>query len=360
MDRIPLKAVEREILGKKVARLRRDGLIPAHVFGNKIETEHVSVNTLEFKKVFSAEFISSGREFVTEKARGRVLIYNGFSSSPQALVQNTRFLTDSGLLYRLAKATVIPGAKIENGKIVPQSVEVELAADQAGEDSNVPHEVTLRIPGFQGSPKYEGFYARAPAGFTGGFKGEASVVTAQDLKKSQEEVSKNAFDELQKDLLIKVPPDFKFLETMREIEILKVSAPRVNYQAEKFRVEVEARARAIVFREGDFLSLLAELILKDESGKKFMVGSQKFNYYVRNIDFNKGRVEASLSGDIKASSMVNTESLGGEILGKKEGSLVEFLKGQGSLASFRISFFPPWTSRVPTSREKVKLVVEDP
>ena len=53
MDRIPLKAVEREILGKKVARLRRDGLIPAHVFGNKIETEHVSVNTLEFKKVYS-------------------------------------------------------------------------------------------------------------------------------------------------------------------------------------------------------------------------------------------------------------------------------------------------------------------
>ncbi len=53
MNRIPLKATEREILGKKVARLRRDGFIPAHVYGNKVETEHVSVSALDFKKVYN-------------------------------------------------------------------------------------------------------------------------------------------------------------------------------------------------------------------------------------------------------------------------------------------------------------------
>lgn len=52
MNRIPLQAQEREILGKKVKKLRRDGFIPAHVFGNKIETEHVTVNALDFKKVY--------------------------------------------------------------------------------------------------------------------------------------------------------------------------------------------------------------------------------------------------------------------------------------------------------------------
>lgn len=52
MQRIPLKAQEREVLGKKVRFLRREGLIPAHVFGNKVETEHVSVKLQEFLKVF--------------------------------------------------------------------------------------------------------------------------------------------------------------------------------------------------------------------------------------------------------------------------------------------------------------------
>lgn len=52
MNRIPLKAQEREVLGKQVKKLRRDGIIPAHVFGNKVETEHVSIKLIDFIKVF--------------------------------------------------------------------------------------------------------------------------------------------------------------------------------------------------------------------------------------------------------------------------------------------------------------------
>lgn len=52
MDRIPLKAQEREVLGKKVKKLRDDGFLPAHVFGKGLETEHVTVSTKEFIEVF--------------------------------------------------------------------------------------------------------------------------------------------------------------------------------------------------------------------------------------------------------------------------------------------------------------------
>ena len=52
MEQTPLVAQNRTILGKKVKSLRREGLIPAHVFGNKIDTAHVQVNAKEFRKVF--------------------------------------------------------------------------------------------------------------------------------------------------------------------------------------------------------------------------------------------------------------------------------------------------------------------
>lgn len=52
MDKITLKAEERTILGKKVSRLRRDGILPGHVYGNKVATEHVSVRAIDFKKVY--------------------------------------------------------------------------------------------------------------------------------------------------------------------------------------------------------------------------------------------------------------------------------------------------------------------
>ena len=52
MDRIPLKATDRTVLGKKVKLLRKAGKIPAHVFGNIKEVEHVEINAIEFKRVF--------------------------------------------------------------------------------------------------------------------------------------------------------------------------------------------------------------------------------------------------------------------------------------------------------------------
>lgn len=51
MKRISLNAEKRIILGKQVSKLRKNGIIPGHVFGKKIETEHVSVKESDFIKV---------------------------------------------------------------------------------------------------------------------------------------------------------------------------------------------------------------------------------------------------------------------------------------------------------------------
>ena len=54
MDRISLNASERELLGKKVSRLRKQGSLPAHVFGKGIDSEHVSVDLKNFLQTFKA------------------------------------------------------------------------------------------------------------------------------------------------------------------------------------------------------------------------------------------------------------------------------------------------------------------
>lgn len=52
MDKLSLKARPRELLGRKVKQLRREGLIPGHVFGHNIKTVHVSVEEPELLKTF--------------------------------------------------------------------------------------------------------------------------------------------------------------------------------------------------------------------------------------------------------------------------------------------------------------------
>lgn len=52
MDRLSLQAEERSLLGKKVKNLRKDGKLPAHVFGKGLDSEVVAVNTSDFLKTF--------------------------------------------------------------------------------------------------------------------------------------------------------------------------------------------------------------------------------------------------------------------------------------------------------------------
>ncbi len=52
MEQIPLTAQKRTVIGRKVKQLRKEGIIPAHVFGHKVKTIHVQVKAGEFHKVF--------------------------------------------------------------------------------------------------------------------------------------------------------------------------------------------------------------------------------------------------------------------------------------------------------------------
>jgi len=53
MDRIELKVASREILGKRVKHLRRQGITPVHVFGHGIESLALQCDTKELERVLS-------------------------------------------------------------------------------------------------------------------------------------------------------------------------------------------------------------------------------------------------------------------------------------------------------------------
>jgi len=52
MAELTLVAKERKIFGRKVKTLRKEGLIPGHVFGHNVKTCHLSVDTKAFAKVY--------------------------------------------------------------------------------------------------------------------------------------------------------------------------------------------------------------------------------------------------------------------------------------------------------------------
>ena len=52
MKRQKLTAEERKIIGKKVRKLRKEGLLPANVYGKKIQSFSIQVNQKAFEALF--------------------------------------------------------------------------------------------------------------------------------------------------------------------------------------------------------------------------------------------------------------------------------------------------------------------
>ena len=53
MDKLELKITNREILGKKVKHLRRQGITPVHLFGHGIESLALQCDTVQIERVLS-------------------------------------------------------------------------------------------------------------------------------------------------------------------------------------------------------------------------------------------------------------------------------------------------------------------
>ena len=313
---------------------------------------------LELSKTVSDEFEATGTKTADFKAKGSVRIYNSFNTSPQTLIVRTRFLTDKGVLYRLPNEVVVPAAKREGTKLVAQFIEAEIVADVPGESGNISGEVKLLLPAFQGTPRYDGFYAIAPSGFSSGAHGERKVVTADDRKRASEAVTKRIYDELQKESTAKVPPDFTVVDELRSIDIVKVDVPSVDTVSDKFTASTDANARLIVFREDDVLSFLKGVTSGTDGNRDIIRDTVALTYTPRSGDYARGRADVILGGTVETRISIPEADIKEVIKGRGVSESRESLKSRADVTSSSVSVFPFWLFRIPTDVDKIRVRYE--
>lgn len=76
MNKLILKAEKRHITGRKVKKLRKDGILPANIYGKKVESLAVQVGMGDFQKVFKDAGETGLVELVVNGNKKPVLIHN--------------------------------------------------------------------------------------------------------------------------------------------------------------------------------------------------------------------------------------------------------------------------------------------
>ena len=318
---------------------------------------------IEAKKEISQEFQSSGKQTVENKARGVIRIYNNYSTSSQVLVATTRFISDSGRLFRLKERVVVPAATIGKGKLVASYIDAEVIADKAGEDYNIGPSV-FSIPGFAGTPKFTGFYGKSFTSMTGGFIGEKPQITKEDMDNASKSLTEQVLKEVKQNLVNQIPPGFVLADGASSEKILNVdNSAKVGDNLSSFTVKINAVSQGIIFKKSDIENLVRDYlnayIQKEPAlaagNKKIQEGSLKINYYVDRLDLAKGKL--FLNPVIKAMvfSDLNLDLFKTDLRGMGQKEISDFFNNQPEIDRVEVKLWPFWVRKIPNNVEKIKM-----
>lgn len=313
------------------------------------------------EKTYEGTYPASGKKYVDAYATGTVTITNALSSLPQMLIKNTRFADTNGKIFRITKNITVPGAKIEDGKILPSSIAVDVVADKPGDAYNIgPSDFT--IPGFRGTPKYSAFTGKSDSPFTGGFQGEATVATADDIHAGQEQASRELFLELKNVLEKKIPPgdEFVVLDGSRNILITNITGPKAGDAGEKIVMRASGTAEVLVFRKADLFSFLTGFLLSpNESAAILSEKSDIQNKDVR-FDSGKGRLVFTVSGTLTAVRTITEDVIKTAAISQSIAAVEQQLRNYKEIGGFQITSFPFWLRHAPANPAAIHITVGTP
>ena len=335
----------------------KDSIITEKTAVSDISKMSIPNQVFSQKKNVNLKFLATGKKQVEKKAVGKIMVYNSYSSDPQPLVENTRFMAPDGKLFRLVKTITVPGAKISEGKIMPSSIESEVIADKAGPDYNIGPVKLFTIPGFKGTPKYQAFYGESSESMAGGFVGEVAYPTDSDIKKAKLEAGKSLEEVLSAAILVQIPKDFKVLDGAKDFKIINQKVDESADENNQFGIFSEAQAAVIAFRENDLNDLLYKRA-KQEGGTDFDARSHTLEYGIIRADFTKGIMTFPIDFKAVLARHIDVEDLKSKIIGKSENDLKTIIFSLPGLKSATISLWPFWVKTVPNSLDEITVIVE--
>lgn len=304
------------------------------------------------------KFPATGTKAIERKAAGKMTIYNAYSSESQQLVANTRFQTADGKVFRLAKAITIPGAQIKDGKIAPSSIEADIVADKPGAEYNIDTIPKLTIPGFAGTPKFNGFYGEIKTPTTGGFVGEAKIATEADITKAKSEATRTLESSIRTLLASQIPADFKVLDGSSKFTITKQTIDDIGDSEGNFSVFTEGEVAVIAFKEADVLTLLINRVEAEEEFD-YQVKHEQLTYEVVDADDpHSGKMLVEVNYRAQLSRVIDQKSLLQNVRGQTEEGLKGIIAVIEGVEGAEVSFWPVWVRKVPQSLEKIELIVE--
>ncbi|MCK5122654.1 MAG: hypothetical protein KAQ87_00680 [Candidatus Pacebacteria bacterium] len=320
---------------------------------NKIPSERIDIISEE-----SGEYPATGKKHVTEKATGKITIYNECSTNMQPLKINTRFLSKDNRIFRIKKSVMIDGfTKPEENKI-PGKLVVEVVAEEPGENYNI-GKTSFTIPAYQGIWLYECLYARSENSMSGGIDKEVLYFSDSDYLTAKEKLVKIVKEKNENEFSDKMSDEYALLEYLEQNEEIKTKDDvKVGDIVDSFQMTVSVKTTALLVVKNNLSDLIDEKINSELSEEVELVEGSR-EYKVGEVSKNKNEeILIPVSVSQKSIAKINIDKIKEEIAGKDELELRKYFINIKGIKSTDVGFWPFWVKSIPLSPDKIKITID--
>lgn len=298
------------------------------------------------------EVSASGEKKVERKASGTIVVYNS-GTAEQKLVENTRFQTSEGLVYRISKAITVP-ARIGEGR--PGSIEAVVYADKEGGDYNIGLS-DFTLPGLAGTPKFQTIYARSKTPMSGGFVGMEKAVSEADLAQARATLESGLRTDLAALAAAQVPGDFTLVNSLSSV-VFEDLPQTAATSSGKVTVNLRGNLYGVMFKTTDLSMRLA--VGKTAIAEGDSVVIEDFSPLAITYTgtapadiLSAEAIDFTVSGQALVIWRTDEVALKGDLLGRRKSEISGILANYPAISSMSATIRPFWKSSFPDDGSKL-------
>lgn len=328
------------------------GVISEEYTATRDGSEDLTFQSISLNDTKEAAIEATGYKFVEEKASGIITVFNNHSAESQILIENTRFESPNGLIFRIPDRIVVPG--MEDGEA--GSIDVRVYAYESGDNYNIgPTQFT--IPGFEGTPQFESFYAVSNSSMRGGVSGEVPVVSDEDKESVLGNLEQEIREKLRDASLSEVPDNFilfpnaSFIDLSHSIEEGEGDIAKLLVRGELF---------GILFNKKEFADKIAEDVFPEFGESAEIVNWDDLSFSLNeSTKIYEGLEEFKfiIAGDIRIIKDIAKSDIINDLSGESRKATEDILIKHSGIREAEINISPFWLRSFPGNEDRIKINV---
>lgn len=320
--------------------------------GDDLSFELVVMTGEEMKMIPTGEV----KEY-NERATGQVVLYNVYGFEKQRLAIDTRLEGSNGKIYKIKTPTTVPGITSDG---LPGTVLVDIYASDIGEEYNS-EPIDFKIVGFEGSPKYDGFYGRSKGDISGGASGVKREVSNIDRIAASSELKQNLRSKLYDKVLGQIPEGYVFYEDAVSFSLDKEELHLGN--EDEAPLKITGTLYGLLLEEEELSEKIISKSFPEASLEDlYILGLRELSLSMDSdsLFWDTNEISFSLVGNLKAVWRVNESEIQTKVLAKDRSEFMRVLSGFTFIDSADLVIRPFWKKNIPEESNRVNINIKYP